>query len=83
MGLFVSPVVEFEDPITGTSYDPVGDPTGTAVQAGYAVLGIAMTLLLVNVAQSTVLPELEGLASVVPGVDTGSDGGVRFGDPES
>lgn len=73
---------EFEDPLTGQSYDPIGAPGETVVQAVYAVAGIAMTLLLVRVAQSTVLPELEGLVSIVPGVSAGSgDGVVQLGEP--
>jgi len=77
-------MVEFEDPITNTSYDPIGDPTGTALQAVYAVLGIAMTLLLVGIARSSVLPFVSGLVEDVVGVDTGgTDGTVVFGDPES
>lgn len=71
-----------EDPITGTSYDPLGDPSGTAMKFVMAVLGISMTLLALGVAQSTVLPTLSGLFESVTGVNSGSGSGiVQFGDP--
>jgi len=73
---------EAEDPITGTSYDPLGDPTGTAMKFLMAVAGITMTLLALGVAQSAVLPRVSDLFSGLTGVDTGEGSGiVQFGDP--
>jgi hypothetical protein len=73
-------MTEFEDPITDTSYDPLGDPAGTALQSIYVVLGIGMTLVLFGIAQSTVVPTLAGLFDVIPGVDSGqADGKIVFG----
>lgn len=73
---------EAEDPITGSTYDPIGDPIGTVSKFGMAVAGITMTLLALGIAQSTVLPWVSDLVSGVVGVDTGSGSGVvQFGDP--
>jgi hypothetical protein len=73
-------VDQFEDPITDTSYDPFGDPSGTLMKAVSVVLGIGMTLVLFGIAQSTVVPTLAGVFDAVPGVDSGqADGKIVFG----
>jgi len=59
-------MAEFTDPVTDTSYDPIGNPGQTAVKAVYAVAGISMTLILLGIAQSTVVPTVtNALESVV------------------
>jgi hypothetical protein len=67
-------MVEFTDPITDTSYDPIGDPAGTVLQAVYAVAGIAMTALLVSIATGNVLPRVQGFLSDMLGIDAGDSG---------
>lgn len=69
---------EFTDPLTDTSYDPIGDPSGTAVQAIYAVAGISMTLILISIANSNVVPKVQSLLSGLTGADVG-EGGVSIG----
>jgi hypothetical protein len=64
-------MVEFTDPITDTQYDPIGDPSGTAVQAIYAILGISMTLILVSIANSNVVPRVQNLLSGLTGGTVG------------
>jgi hypothetical protein len=75
-------MLEFSDPVTDESYDPIGDPGGTAMKAVSYVLGIAMTALLVGVALNTVLPTAGGFVERLTGVDTGGNSGpLQFGDP--
>jgi len=75
-------MVEFEDPITDTSYNPIGDPSGTLLKSVYAVAGITMTLLLLGVAQNSVLPQVQSFVESLLGLDTGSGNNVvQFGDP--
>ena len=70
-------MVEFEDPITETEYDPVGDPSGTLLQSVYAVAGITMTLLLLGIAQGRVLPAVREFIKSLLGVDpTGGEAGI-------
>lgn len=72
---------KFEDPITGTEYRPISDPTGTLMQSVGAVVGITMTLVLLGVAQSQLLPVVSNALSDLAGINTGSgDGIVQFGD---
>jgi len=75
-------MVKFTDPVTDETYDPLGDPSGTAMTAVSYVLGIAMTALLVGVALNTVLPTAGGFVENLLGVDTGGNSGpLQFGDP--
>jgi len=66
-------MAKFEDPVTGTSYDPIGDPAGTAMKFVYVVGGLTMTLLALGVAQGNVLPRLKGLINDFLGVNAGGD----------
>jgi hypothetical protein len=65
---------EFTDPLTDTSYDPIGDPSGTAVQAVYAIAGISMTLILISIANSNVVPRVQGFLASLTGGSVGEDG---------
>jgi hypothetical protein len=71
-------MVEFSDPITDTNYDPIGDPSGTALQAVYAIAGISMTLLLVSIANTNVVPRVQSFLSSLTGADVG-EGGLTVG----
>lgn len=64
-------MAKLKDPITDTTYDPLGDPAGTALQAVYAVAGIAMTALLVSIATGNVLPRVQSFVSDLLGINAG------------
>ena len=66
-------MVKFTDPITDTEYNPIGDPTGTAVKSVYAIAGITMTLLLVSIANNNILPSVQGFLGGVLGTGVGGD----------
>lgn len=66
-------MAKFKDPVTGTNYDPFGDPAGTALKFVYAVGGIAMTALAVSIATGNVLPRLQSFLGGLLGVDAGGD----------
>lgn len=71
-------MAEFQDPITDTTYDPLGDPAGTALKSVYVIAGIAMTLLLFNIASGSVLPRVQsvlGLGGDSGGFDVSVSGG--------
>jgi hypothetical protein len=71
-----------EDPITGESYDPIGDPVGTLSTSVMYIFGITMTLLLLGIAQSTVLPTVSDLVSGLLGIDSGNGSQtIQFGEP--
>jgi hypothetical protein len=65
---------EFTDPLTDTSYDPIGDPSGTVVQAIYAIAGISMTLILISIANSNVVPKVQNALSSLTGGSVGEGG---------
>jgi len=65
--------VEFDDPVTDVSYDPIGDPVGTAMSAVAIVGGLTMTLLLFTIAQGTVLPVVQDVVSSLTGGAVESD----------
>jgi len=65
-------VVDFEDPLTDTTYDPLGDPSGTAMQALGIVFGLSMTIILFGLANSTVAPKIGNLLQTVGLGDEGS-----------
>jgi hypothetical protein len=69
-------VVSFQDPITDTEYNPIGDPTGTAVKSVYAIAGITMTLLLVSIANNNILPQVQGVLSGLLGTGVGGESTV-------
>jgi len=71
-------MVEFTDPITDINYDPIGDPSGTALQAVYAIAGISMTLLLLSIANTNVVPRAQSFISGLVGVNVG-EGGFTVG----
>jgi len=69
-------MVEFEDPVTDVTYDPLGDPTGTLMKAVTVVGGIAMTIVLFSLANSSVVPVIQNAVNEATGgfVDAGEDG---------
>jgi hypothetical protein len=69
---------EFTDPLTDTSYDPIGNPSGTAIQAVYAIAGISMTLLLISIANTNVVPKVQQLLANLTGANVG-EGGFSVG----
>lgn len=69
-------MVRFTDPITDTEYNPIGDPTGTAVKSVYAIAGITMTLLLVSIANNNILPTVQGALSGLLGTGVGGESTV-------
>lgn len=72
-------MVEFEDPVTGTEYDPT-DPAGLALKGVYGVLGITMTLLLFSIAQMNVLPTVQNFLGNLTNMSVGgSSSGIRVG----
>jgi len=76
-------MVKLTDPITDQDYDPIGDPAGTLLQSVYVVGGIAMTLILFNIAQSDVVPAVSNLLSSLTGGAVADEGGsqiVTFGE---
>ena len=73
---------KLEDPLTGEEYDPIGDPIGTVTTSVMYVLGITMTLLLLGIAQNTVLPTVSDLVSGLLGIDSGNGSAtIQFGEP--
>lgn len=71
-------MVKFSDPITDIEYDPIGEPVATATQAVYAIAGISMTLLLLSIANTNVVPRAQSFLSNLVGVDVG-EGGFSIG----
>jgi len=71
-------MAEFMDPLTDETYDPIGDPAGTALKSVYVIAGITMTLLLFNIASGSVLPRVQsilGLGGDSGGFDVSVSGG--------
>jgi hypothetical protein len=66
-------MVEFEDPITDTDYDPMGDPAGTAWKFIMVIGGITMTLLAFMVAQNNVLPTVTSFIGGLTGSNVGGN----------
>jgi hypothetical protein len=71
-------MVSFEDPVTDTTYDPIGNPGGTAWKFIMMVGGLTMTLLAVGIANNNVLPWITNTFSNLTGTDVG-DGSVGLG----
>lgn len=67
---------EAEDPLTGTTWDPVGNPTGTVAKFVMITAGFAMTLLAFGIAQQDVVPRVSNVLQSLLGVDTGSGSDV-------
>jgi hypothetical protein len=71
-------MVKFTDPITDIDYDPIGSPVMTAKQSIYAIAGISMTLLLLSIANTNVVPRAQSFISGLVGVNVG-EGGFTVG----
>jgi len=74
----VNCMVQFTDPLTDTNYNPIGDPVGTAKQSVYAIAGISMTLLLLSIANTNVVPRVQSALSSLTGANVG-EGGFTVG----
>jgi hypothetical protein len=70
-----------EDPITNTEWIDTDDLSGSAVTAVVALFGIGILFTMVATARETVVPIIDEIVGIIPGVNTGegSDNDFDFG----